>query len=228
MPGCGIDGINARGKKVGNNFSQPGWAKVEVGSEDFEIIKLGTDMGIDAHTVVSIGMEDAGLKSAEQATTARDSQHHAAEFSQDLLPGFEGDAFSTPKVIKDGTQTLVAVRRQLQSLLNGIDEPAKTKHFRSAPAAVTFKEFLDGNRLLMEGRMRGVKGMNDFIDGMEQDTSSDTVPMRITLNQVAEVIKVDIGVTQGKGVRLATGDGSRGQGGWHAGHSGKRRTRHGG
>jgi hypothetical protein len=53
------------------------------------------------------------------------------------LPGFEGDAFSTPKVIKDGTQTLVAVRRQLQSLLNGIDEPAK-EHFRSAPAAVTF------------------------------------------------------------------------------------------
>jgi hypothetical protein len=39
--------------------------KVEVGSEGFEIIKLGTDMGIlDEHTV-PIGMEDAGLKGAE-------------------------------------------------------------------------------------------------------------------------------------------------------------------
>jgi hypothetical protein len=52
-------------------------------------------MGINAYTV-SIGMEDAHLKSAEKATTARDSQHHAAEFAEDLLPFFEGDAFSTP------------------------------------------------------------------------------------------------------------------------------------
>jgi hypothetical protein len=37
-------------------------------------------MGINAYTV-SIGMEDACLKSAEKATTVRDSQHHAAEFS---------------------------------------------------------------------------------------------------------------------------------------------------
>jgi hypothetical protein len=108
-------------------------------------------------------------------------------------------------------------------LLDGIDEPAK-EHFRSVPEAVTFKEFLDGNRLLMEC-MGGVKGTNDLVDGMEQDTSSDTAPTRITLNQVAEVINVDIGVTQGKGVRLATGDGSRGQGSWHSWHSGKRRTR---
>jgi hypothetical protein len=109
---------------------------VDVGSESLEIIELGTDMGIDAHTV-SIGIEDAGLKSAEKATTARDSQHHAAEFAhQHLLPGFEGDAFAPPKVIKDGTQTLVlAVRRQLQSLLNGIDEPSKD-HFRSRAPAI--------------------------------------------------------------------------------------------
>jgi hypothetical protein len=45
----------------------------------------------------------------------------------------------------------------------------------------------------MEG-MGGVKGMNDFVDGMEQDMLSNTAPTRITLNQVAEVINVDIGV----------------------------------
>jgi hypothetical protein len=69
-------------------------------------------MRINADTV-SIGMENAGLKSAEEATTARDSQHHAAEFAEYLLPCFDGDAFATPQVIKDGTQTIVSVRRQL-------------------------------------------------------------------------------------------------------------------
>jgi hypothetical protein len=55
---------------------------------------------------------------------------------------------------------------------------------------------------LMEG-MEGVKGTNDLVDGMEQDTSSNTAPTRVALNQVAEVINVDIiSVTQGKGVRL--------------------------
>jgi hypothetical protein len=52
-------------------------------------------------------------------------------------------------------------------LLDGtIDEATKEHHFRSALAAVTFKEFFDGNRLLMEG-MGGVKGTNDLVDRME-------------------------------------------------------------
>jgi hypothetical protein len=63
----------------------------------------------------------------------------------------------------------------------------------------------------MEG-MGGVKGTNDLVDGMEQDTSS---------NQVAEVINVDIGVAQGEGVRLATGDGSRGKGAGMRGTAGR-------
>jgi hypothetical protein len=75
----GIDSTNARGN-VGNNFRQPGGAKVEICSEGFEIIELGADMGINADSVF-IGMEDARLKGAEEATTARDSQHHAAEFA---------------------------------------------------------------------------------------------------------------------------------------------------
>jgi hypothetical protein len=83
----GINGTNGARGKVGNNFSQPGGAKVEVGSEGFEIIELGTDMGIDAHTV-PIGMEDAGLKGAEKATTTRDSQHHAAEFTHQDVARF--------------------------------------------------------------------------------------------------------------------------------------------
>ena len=68
--------------------------------------------------------------------------------------------------------------------------------------------------------MGGVKGANDLVDGMEQDATSDTAPARIALNQVAEIINVYIGVTQGKGMGLATGYISRGQGGWHSWHSG--------
>jgi hypothetical protein len=62
-------------------------------------------------------------------------------------------------------------------LLDGVDEPAKD-HFRSGPAAVTFKELLDGNRFLMEGMGGVLKGTNDLVNGMEQDTTSDTARRR--------------------------------------------------
>jgi hypothetical protein len=57
-----------------------------------------------------------------------------------------------------------------------------------------------------------IKGANDFIDSMEQDTSRNTSLTCINLNQVAKIINVNIGVTQGKHVGLATGNGSRRQG----------------
>jgi hypothetical protein len=173
-------------------------------------------MGIKADTV-AIRMEDAGLEGAEKATTTRDRQDHAAEFAQDLLPGLERDAFAAAKVVENGTQTLVAVWRQLQGLLGSIDKPTE-ENFGRAPATVALEEFLNGDGLLMKGVGR-IQGANDFIDSMEQDTSRDTSATGITLNQVAEIINVNIGVTQGKGVRLATGNGSRGQGRWHTGHT---------
>jgi hypothetical protein len=70
-------------------------------------------------------MEDAGLEGAEKATTTRDCQDHAAEFAQDLLPGLKGNAFAAAKVVENGTQTFVTVRRQFQGLLGGIDKPAE-------------------------------------------------------------------------------------------------------
>jgi hypothetical protein len=97
---------------------------VQVGSEGFEIVKLGTDMGIKMDPV-AIGMEDAGLECAEQAPTARDGQDHAAEFTQDLLPCFERDAFAATKVVEDGTQTFVMVWGQSQRLRGGINEPTE-------------------------------------------------------------------------------------------------------
>ena len=97
---------------------------MQVGREGFEIIELGTDMGIKADTV-AIGMKDAGLEGAEKAPTARDCQDHAAEFTQDLLPCLEGDAFAATKVVEDSTQTFVTVWGQSQRLRGGIDEPTK-------------------------------------------------------------------------------------------------------
>jgi hypothetical protein len=140
-----------------------------------------------------------------------------------LLPGLEGDVLAATKVVEDGTQTFVTVGRQLQGLLGGIDEPAE-ENFRSAPATVALEKFLDGDGLLMKVVGR-IQGANDLIDSVEQDTARDTTPTGISLNQVAEIIDVNIGVTQGKCVRLATGDGSRGQGSWHTRHRGGSRTR---
>jgi hypothetical protein len=45
---------------------------------------------------------------------------------------------------------------------------------------------------------------------MEQDPARNTSSAGITLNQVAKIVHVNIGVTQGERVRLATGNGSRG------------------
>jgi hypothetical protein len=55
-------------------------------------------------------------------------------------------------------------------------------------------EFLNGDGLLMKFVGR-IQGANDFIDSMEQDTSHDTSPTGITLNQVAKIVNVNIGVT---------------------------------
>jgi hypothetical protein len=58
--------------------------------------------------------------------------------------------------------------------------------------------------------MGRIQGANDFIDSMEQDAARNTSSAGITLNQVAKIVHVNIGVTQGERVRLATGNGSRG------------------
>ena len=139
------------------------------------------------------------------------------------MPSFEGDALAAAEVIKNGTEAGVAVWGQFQGLLGGVNEPAK-EHFRGAPTAVTLEEFLDGNGLLMEG-VGGIKGANDFVDGMEQDTTGNTAAAGIALNEVAKIVNVHIGVCQGERKRLATGDVNRGEGCWHAGHSRQGRTR---
>jgi hypothetical protein len=162
-------------------------------------------------------MKDAGLEGDEKAPTARDRQDHAGEFTQDLLPGLERDAFAAAKVIKNGTQTFVMVWGQRQGLRGGIDE-ATDENFRRAPITVTLEEFLDGDGFLMKV-MGKIQGANDFINSTEQDTACNTSSTGITLNQVAKIINVNIGVTQGKRVGLATGNSSRGQGSWHTEHS---------
>jgi hypothetical protein len=138
-------------------------------------------------------MEYASLEGAEKAPTAGDSQDHAAQFAKNLLPGLKGDAFAAAKVVENGTQTDVAMGRQLQGLLGGIDEPTE-EDFGGAPTAVALKEFFDGDGLLVK-IMGGIKRADDFIDGMEQDPSSDTTPTGRALNKVAKIINVDIGVT---------------------------------
>ena len=77
-------------------------------------------------------MPDPGLKGAEKATTAGDSQDHAAEFAQNLLPSLEGNTRTAPEIITNGAQADVAVRRQFQGLFGRVNEPAK-QEFGGAP-----------------------------------------------------------------------------------------------
>jgi hypothetical protein len=83
-------------------------------------------------------MEDASLEGAEQATTARNCQYHAAELTEELLPGLKRDTFATAKISKDGTEAGIAVWGQFQGLFDSVNEPAK-EHFGSAPATVTLE-----------------------------------------------------------------------------------------
>jgi hypothetical protein len=162
-------------------------------------------------------MSDPGLKGAEKATTAGDSQDHAAEFAQNLLPSLEGNTLTATEIIKNGAQADVAVRRQFQGLFGRVDEPAK-QEFGGAPTAVTLEKLLDGNRLLMEG-VEGIKGANDLVNGVKQDTAGNTAATGTALNQITKIVDIHVGVGQGERKRLAAGDGNRGEGSRHAWHS---------
>jgi hypothetical protein len=165
-------------------------------------------------------MPDPGLKGAEKATTAGNSQDHTAEFAQTLLPTFEGNTRTATEIIKNGAQADVAVGRQFQGLFGHVDEPAK-QEFGGAPTAVTLEKRLDGNWRLMES-VGGIKGANDLVNGVKQDSAGNTVATGTALNQIAKIVDIHVGVGQRERKRLAAGDGNRGEGSWHAWHSARK------
>jgi hypothetical protein len=145
--------------------------------------------------VVMIGMPDPRLKGAEKATTAGDSQDHTVEFAQNLLPSLEGNTLAATEIIKTGAQSDVTVRGQFQGLFGCVDEPAK-QFFGGAPTSITFEKLLDGNRLLMES-VGGIKGADDFVNCVKQDTSGNTAATGTALNEIAKIVDIHVGVGQG-------------------------------
>jgi hypothetical protein len=98
-----------------------------------------------------------------------------------------------------------------------VDEPAK-QEFGGAPASVTFEKLLDGNWLLMES-VGGIKGADDFFNGVKQDTTSNTMATGTALNEIAKIVDIHVSVGQEERERLAAGDNNRGEGSLHARHS---------
>jgi hypothetical protein len=74
-------------------------------------------------------------------------------------------------------------------------EPAK-REFGGAPTSVTFEKLLDGNWLLMESVGR-IKGADDFVNGVKQDTSGNTAATGTASNEIAKIINIHVGVGQG-------------------------------
>jgi hypothetical protein len=111
----------------------------------------------------------------------------------------------------------MAMRGKFQGLGNRVDEPTK-KELGGGPTAVPFQELFDGDRLLVK-LMGGIEGTENLINGMEQDPTGDAMTAGITLDQVAKIVDVHIGVCQGECMRLAAGDLNRGEGCRHTGHT---------
>jgi hypothetical protein len=80
----GVDSSNTGGM-IRNQFGKAGGMVIQINGQGFKVVKLSTDMSIDANAV-PIRMADAGLQGTEKSTAAQDCQNHTAEFAQDLLP----------------------------------------------------------------------------------------------------------------------------------------------
>jgi hypothetical protein len=80
-------------------------------------------------------------------------------------------------------------------LFGRVNEPAK-QEFGGAPTSVTFEKLLDGNWLLMEC-VGGIKGADDLVDGMKEDTSDNTAATGTALNEIAKIVDMHVGVGQG-------------------------------
>lgn len=86
-----------------------------------------------------IQVSSAILQSAKKAMFTWNCKICTAEFAKKLLPGFEQHTLGSAKFIKNVAQALVIVCWKFQSLLDGINNPAK-EHFCGVPIAVAFQD----------------------------------------------------------------------------------------
>jgi hypothetical protein len=64
--------------------------------------------------------------------------------------------------------------------------------------------------------VRGIQGVDDFIDGVKEDPTGNTVAASIALYEVTKVVNIDVSVTQGQCEGLGTWDANGRKRGWHS------------
>lgn len=76
------------------------------------------------------------LQQAEEATQAWDSQDHAAQFPQELLPAFGGDAgLAVRELSEDVDESLETAGWQFDGMADTVNNPTKNR-LAGAPGAI--------------------------------------------------------------------------------------------
>ena len=131
---------------VRNQFGQlrgPGCKRF---SQVLKVIELVPHCSGDSKAM-PVHVADPFLQQGEQSPAARDSDGHAAELSQGLVPNLGGDSCLVAQGVKDLHQSLHPVRGQLQSLVESVKEPAQ-HHFSGAQMGVSFEKLLQRGNML--------------------------------------------------------------------------------
>ena len=113
-----------------------------------------------------VAVGETMLKSAEQTLATGNGKDHTAQFTQKLLPAFDGNAVAAAKVGKEFEEAVGAMRGQGDGVIDRVHEPTQ-HHFERGPGGVAVAQFLDRNGL---GAMRvgGREGGKDGVNGMQQ------------------------------------------------------------
>ena len=94
---------------------------MQVEREILKIVQLRAHIPVDANAIRGFLLSKTCLQRAKQTTGTRDSETHAAEFAQDLVPFAGGDALASVQAFKNGEQTFATMLGQTDGLREGVD-----------------------------------------------------------------------------------------------------------
>lgn len=166
------------------------WAGPQVPCQVFEVIELGRDATIDFDSEFILVFETV-LEVAEEATSARDGERHAAELAKYSMPLLEGNSLVAFEIGKKFQQTRVLVGREGEDAKKGINNPTK-KDLPGSVTGIALRFFFVGGHVFASRRIGGVQGSEDVVKGMDQGTSVVCAFSSIPLDNAHEVIDIDI------------------------------------
>jgi len=126
---------------------------MEIASQVGKDLEVGVDLSRDADTV-GVGHAHPQLKETEQATRARESKRHTAQFAKNLVPFPQADARARGQICKDGQQLLQPMGGEGEDLKLCVDDPAKN-YLPVSPVSIPFGKLAGGRDLLTRGGVGG-------------------------------------------------------------------------